>query len=270
LESSSNGLGILPICFAGALIGLGLLFLFARDLMWEWTERSNSRKGVVSERTEGWETGQTIGGILFILIGAGFLCFSISQVGEESEKRNRSEAVITQIAATNTAQASLLASTFGGYLSQWQSDDSPGVHDAHLSSIARNIYYGRCESGYFYVYIEDYPRDSIFDYAYVPDSSPESCHPGGLQFSFFHEARSLGAGWYDIAIDSERNEIITPTPSPTRSTATPNPTQIQKTLDAAIEQQVTAAAADQNIAVTQTIAAAVQQTLTAIAQPATP
>ncbi len=60
----------LVFCFSGlgALI-LGLLSIFAKDLMWEITVWQNQNKGLASERTENWETGTTIGGVIVILVG---------------------------------------------------------------------------------------------------------------------------------------------------------------------------------------------------------
>lgn len=50
-------------------IGMGLAMLFAKDMMWAMTEWSNSFKGVTSERTENWELGQNIAGVVMVLLG---------------------------------------------------------------------------------------------------------------------------------------------------------------------------------------------------------
>jgi hypothetical protein len=50
-------------------IGLGLAMLFAKDLMWALTEWGNSFKGLTSERTENWELGQNIAGVVLVLLG---------------------------------------------------------------------------------------------------------------------------------------------------------------------------------------------------------
>jgi hypothetical protein len=58
------------IFFCGiGIIGLGLLSIYGKDLMWEFTEYQNRMKGVASERTPEWETGTTIGGIIAIVFG---------------------------------------------------------------------------------------------------------------------------------------------------------------------------------------------------------
>jgi hypothetical protein len=52
-----------------ALIGVGLLAIFAKDLMWSWTDYSNRAEGVRSERTMEWEGWTTAGGVLAIVVG---------------------------------------------------------------------------------------------------------------------------------------------------------------------------------------------------------
>ncbi len=57
-----------------ALIGIGLLCLFAKDTVWEWTQFRNDMKGVASERTDTWDTTTTIGGVVAVVVGiVGFL-----------------------------------------------------------------------------------------------------------------------------------------------------------------------------------------------------
>ncbi len=51
------------------LIVIGLLCLFAKDFMWEWTQRNNEMKGVASERTDAWDQTTTIGGVVAIVLG---------------------------------------------------------------------------------------------------------------------------------------------------------------------------------------------------------
>jgi len=51
-------------------IVLGLLSLFARNLMWSLTEWGNELRGVQSERTDWWDTRMTIQGVVALLLGA--------------------------------------------------------------------------------------------------------------------------------------------------------------------------------------------------------
>lgn len=63
------------ICFGSLfLIIVGLLSIFAKDIMWEFTVWQNQAKGLASERTDRWDTGTTIGGVMGILAGL-FLLF---------------------------------------------------------------------------------------------------------------------------------------------------------------------------------------------------
>jgi hypothetical protein len=52
---------------------IGLLSIFAKDIVWDLTVWQNQMKGVASERTEAWDMMTTIGGVIsivFALIGA--------------------------------------------------------------------------------------------------------------------------------------------------------------------------------------------------------
>ena len=51
------------------LIVVSLISIFAKDIMWEFTVWQNHPKGLASERTDSWDTGTTIGGVMGILAG---------------------------------------------------------------------------------------------------------------------------------------------------------------------------------------------------------
>jgi len=59
----------MPFVVGLILVVLGLLSVFAKDLVWEFTEWSNQARGLVSERTDWWDTSTTIGGIIAIVVG---------------------------------------------------------------------------------------------------------------------------------------------------------------------------------------------------------
>jgi len=59
----------MPFVVGLILVGLGLMSVFAKDIVWEFTEWSNQARGLVSERTDWWDTTTTIGGIIAILVG---------------------------------------------------------------------------------------------------------------------------------------------------------------------------------------------------------
>jgi hypothetical protein len=59
----------MPFILGLILIGLGLMSVFAKDIVWEFTQWSNQAKGLVSERTDWWDTSTTIGGIFIIVVG---------------------------------------------------------------------------------------------------------------------------------------------------------------------------------------------------------
>ena len=58
------------LCFSSLfLIVVSLISIFAKDIMWEFTVWQNQAKGLASERTDRWDTGTTIGGVMGILAG---------------------------------------------------------------------------------------------------------------------------------------------------------------------------------------------------------
>jgi hypothetical protein len=50
------------------LLVLGLLNIFAKDIMWGITEWGNQTRGIESDRTETWDTMSTIQGVVAIII----------------------------------------------------------------------------------------------------------------------------------------------------------------------------------------------------------
>ena len=61
-----------------AIVAFGAFMLFNNEAMWRFTEWSNSLKGIASERTDAWEQGNGCSGWLLILVGIGFLVFSLT------------------------------------------------------------------------------------------------------------------------------------------------------------------------------------------------
>jgi len=65
-------------CSGIVIIVLGLLSIFAQDLVWDFTEWQNRAKGVASERTPEWENATTIGGMIAIVAGIVMLMLGLS------------------------------------------------------------------------------------------------------------------------------------------------------------------------------------------------
>lgn len=58
------------VCFGSLfLVLIGLLGIFAKDMMWELTAWQNQMKGLASDRTDTWDTMTTIGGVVAIIFG---------------------------------------------------------------------------------------------------------------------------------------------------------------------------------------------------------
>ena len=58
------------VCFGSLfLVVIGLLGIFAKDMMWDLTVWQNQMKGLASDRTDTWDTMTTIGGVIAIIFG---------------------------------------------------------------------------------------------------------------------------------------------------------------------------------------------------------
>ena len=60
------------------LIGIGLLSLFARDLLWDLTQFGNQWNGRASERTDLWDLRTRVGGVIALVLGGGVLVVMIA------------------------------------------------------------------------------------------------------------------------------------------------------------------------------------------------
>jgi hypothetical protein len=63
-------------CFGLLIIGMGGMMLFKPEWMWRLRTWENSFKGVKSDRTKTWETGNKLVGVLFVVVGIGFVIYS--------------------------------------------------------------------------------------------------------------------------------------------------------------------------------------------------
>ena len=74
------------VVFGFILLSFGLVHLFGRDFLWQWTRASHSYRGVASEHSAEWdEMTQWIGIGLFIL-GAAVMGVSIGNVTKEDSR----------------------------------------------------------------------------------------------------------------------------------------------------------------------------------------
>jgi hypothetical protein len=69
---------ITMLCFAFLAIVFGVLSIFAKDVVWDLTHFQNQLNGVASERSEVWEAGTTISGVVMLIVGVVFLIGSFS------------------------------------------------------------------------------------------------------------------------------------------------------------------------------------------------
>jgi len=61
------------IVFGLVMIVVGLVCLFAKDIVWELTDWQNRTKGLQSDRTPEWETSINISGVVAIVTGIFFI-----------------------------------------------------------------------------------------------------------------------------------------------------------------------------------------------------
>jgi hypothetical protein len=276
------------VCVAMFLIGYGLLMIFAKDLMWELQVWSNKARGELSERTDVWDTNQTIGGVMMIVFGGMAIFLLFAAFGNDFQRQADEQARATGDASTAVALGSNLSALFADEIALWQADESRGVKRVTWSEPnagSAQVYYGRCRDS-FYMVLMNYSSAQLgvnmqTDFAYVPDALPQNCHPTGMTVNatgiWPYYRVSLGNDWYQVEAFGTENEIITRTPRPTstpRPTATITPTadaaQLQATLDSAVATQVAEQAQDDNLPVTQTIQAAVEATLNTLRSTPTP
>ena len=64
--------------FGIGMIVVGLVCLYAKDFVWELTERQNRNAGVASERTPQWEQSINISGVISIIVGVFFIFYAFT------------------------------------------------------------------------------------------------------------------------------------------------------------------------------------------------
>ena len=99
------------ILLALILIGWGLLSLFAKDQVWEWTRGKHERAGIAAERTDEWDNSTALRGVWAIVCGlalAGVACALAFRGEPEPRTTPGTNPVVisfTESAATRVAQA---------------------------------------------------------------------------------------------------------------------------------------------------------------------
>jgi hypothetical protein len=219
----------LAFCVIVFFVGFGLLQLFARDLMWELTQRSNQIAGRASERTDTWDSWQQISGVLFILLGVGLGCWVWSANAERNAQIAQVTAIYETIEADQTGEAARLDAAFGAVIPTLHADawtQSQRVRAVELGLSgggSTEIEYGFCDSDEtFYVFILNYPGRHD-GYAYLPLSDPSYCRPPNWYFSDVERLgdSTLGGAWYtfDFPLGLGRPATSTPARAPTRTPA---------------------------------------------------
>ena len=69
----------LVLIVGAVLVIIGVVALLNPDWAWAFTERTNSVRGQVSERTDTWEQGNRIGAVIAIVAGGGLVLLSFAK-----------------------------------------------------------------------------------------------------------------------------------------------------------------------------------------------
>lgn len=218
------------ICGAVILVGLGLLSIFARDMLWELTHWSNSIKGVASERTENWDIWSVISGVILIVIGGGLV---LVVVGSNAQEQRENE----EATATMNSRFAAMESTYLPIIPTLRADaafEPQEVSGGRFGLPAsQKLTYGLCEDEDFFLYIRS--GSSYRADAFVEQTDPDDCEPDG--WAIYHVDRvgenSADGAWYDVDVvymptyelPTFLAPVETSTPSPASRTATPAPTQ---------------------------------------------
>jgi hypothetical protein len=214
-------------------VGFGILMLVARDFFWTLTEMSNSMAGRQSERTELWEMGQVISGLIMIGIGAFVICTGSAEDAEREQQR----VAPTQTAVAVAATASWFSAEYGDLVREWEeaaTEEVVRVQPASVGIDASDIYYGRCDNGAFFIAIYEIDRRAANSYLYLPESEPNRCQTRSIRFNSSGGARP----WWKVSmfvneqprfpsLQATLDAIKTRQPDPTATrasaTATPQP-----------------------------------------------
>lgn len=186
------------ICGAVILVGLGLLSIFARDLLWELTHWSNSIKGVASERTETWDTWSVISGVILVIVGAGLAIAIFSMQAQERREDEQATATVnSRLANLEATYAPIIATLRPG--AAFEPQEVRGGRFGLPST--QRLMFGLCQDEDFYLYIIS-GSSSFRGNVFVQDASPQYCGPDGWNI---YDADRLGGSapdgtWYDISV----------------------------------------------------------------------
>jgi len=201
------------ICLSLVLIALGLLSIFARDFMWEITEWSNSNRGVVSERTDNWETMTTISGVGVLILG---ICVGIVGVGSNSQQNRQYE----NATATVETRLNRLDATYAPIIPTLRADARNKIKQIdprHYGLPAdADIYYGLCPNETFFIVIDYGTTNAEF---YLQHGSLAECSPGEWTISqpSLIGRSEQGGQWYRAFIYAFHLDLtfLPPIPTPT-------------------------------------------------------
>lgn len=218
------------VCVATLLVGFGLLQFIAPDLIWSLTEWNNQMRGIQSERTETWEFGRVVSGVILIVCGIVLGLWGWSANAENAARDAEATAVV-QLRATEAAS---LASQFDAAfepvintLREQASEVPQRIRAADVGlamSRATMLDYGRCEDGgAFYLYVIN---DEGNDYAYA--SATGLCRHPYLSASSARDLgeSAMGGRWFSLSFLRDNSALQTTVFKPVATAIAPTMTPL--------------------------------------------
>jgi hypothetical protein len=162
--------------------------------------------------------------VILVILG---IIFITNQVKEANARRANADATATTKAITIKDLAEMHAA-LDSRIPTWKKVNDLQVHRVSASdagfaadSNTKEVDYGYCEPGKFYVYIleNSRPERTYADtegYAYTPDNTARSCHPEGWSIVSSDWAAE---GWSFVTISTSFATFSARTPSPTATTS---------------------------------------------------
>ncbi len=160
--------------------------------------------------------------VLLLVVGGIWIA---NQIKEGNERRADADATKTTQAIT-VQDLEEMHAALDSRLPVWQQVTDRQVHRASAEeagfgpgSNTKEVDYGYCESGKFYVYVLEIsrPERTYADtegYAYTPGSNPRACHPSGWQIV---SSDSAAKDWSFVTISTSQATYAARTPSPVQT-----------------------------------------------------
>lgn len=219
------------VCVAFICIGGGLLQLFAPDLMWSWQNINNKLEGRASERTEMWEIGRSVSGVILIIVGIVFGLWGWSETSATAASDARATQAAIDRADAKITTVSELDAAFGAVITALREPATTTPQQIRVSTLGlpnaprASVVFGRCEgSGDLYVIVPDYLMNGTTRH-FVYTTGNSLCRIPRLYIADTDllDRSEFGGSWFEIPMFTNYLNIATAVYAPLR-TPTPDVT----------------------------------------------